>query len=84
MAVHSSRWLDKLRSLVDTEAPTIIEEDSHSDEVTYITKTTFQDALQVRSMHWPSSQAIAQRQDVTDPVVLRARLQVLPLPALMQ
>ena len=56
LAVHSREWLDKLRHLVDTQAPAVIEDDDIPEEVTYITKSSFQDALQVHRLlysSWP-------------------------------
>ena len=46
-AVHTCAWLAQLQELVRSEAPAIIEDDADDSEVTYITSSTYQDALQV-------------------------------------
>ena len=51
-AVHTKAWLSELQELVRTQAPFIIEEDDEDDEVTYITSTSYQDALQVLPEEW--------------------------------
>ena len=50
-AVHTRAWLAELQDLVRSEAPAVIEDDADDSEVTYITPSTYQDALQV----WPPS-----------------------------
>ena len=49
-AAHSLAWLAELQELARTRAPAIIEDDIDESEVTYVTSSSYRDALQVQGL----------------------------------
>ena len=48
-AVHNTEYVARLREAVATRAPSVLADEADPDGITYITRTSYEDALMVRS-----------------------------------